>query len=81
MKKKSINELRLDKNVISKFSAKTIKGGGDTYTCGNSPMTSCNGKCGPVETHNTAAATGCRESIDVACQVPPFIQATDFPCL
>ena len=81
MKKKSINELRLDKNVISKFSAKMIKGGGDTYTNAGSPMTSCNGKCGPVQTHNTASPNGCVESRDLPCQIPPFIQATDFPCI
>ncbi|MXO04125.1 hypothetical protein [Flavobacterium sp. HBTb2-11-1] len=74
MKKKSINELRLDKNVISKFSAKMIKGGGgDTYTCADSPMTSCNGKCGPVQTHATAAAQTCVESVDIGCDTPPFI--------
>lgn len=76
MKKKSINALRLDKNVISKFSAKMIKGGSNTYTCANSPMTSCNGKCVP---HDTAAATGCVESVDLCAG--PILSPTDFPCI
>lgn len=66
MKKKTINELRLNKNVISKFSARTIKGGGtDTYTCANSPMTSCNGLCTPPGPGDTSAQTGCVESVNI----------------
>ncbi|MFB9079124.1 hypothetical protein ACFFLS_09470 [Flavobacterium procerum] len=79
MKKKSINELRLDKNVISKFSAKVITGGANTYTCAGSPMTSCNGGCQPGP-HKTAVAAGCIESRDLcAIEAPP--SPTDFPCL
>lgn len=45
MKKKTIKDLVLRKEVITKFDLSKIKGGEDTYTHKQSPMTSCNGTC------------------------------------
>ncbi|MFH6994696.1 hypothetical protein [Flavobacterium sp. FlaQc-48] len=48
MKKKSINDLVLRKEVVTKLNLEKIKGGKyaeDTYTHKQSPMTSCNGTC------------------------------------
>ncbi|NHN27695.1 hypothetical protein FIA58_018595 [Flavobacterium jejuense] len=70
--KKSIKDLKFSKNVISKFAKANINGGlrdlanGDTYTCANSPMTSCNGQCPKVpQPCDTSAETGCVESVDI----------------
>lgn len=78
MKKKSISELALNKNVITKLSQSKIVGGADlradlglggtgggTYTCKASPMTSCNGKCPSPSPTDTSYDQGCRESVQV----------------
>ncbi|MCV9926525.1 class I lanthipeptide [Flavobacterium sp. LS1R49] len=47
-KKKSINELTLNKEVVTKLNLEKINGGKiaeDTYTHKQSPMTSCDGDC------------------------------------
>ncbi|WP_268223514.1 class I lanthipeptide [Sinomicrobium oceani] len=46
-KKKNLMSLQLKKTTVSKLdqnATRNIAGGG-TYTCDNSPMTSCNGGC------------------------------------
>jgi hypothetical protein len=50
MKKKSIDELTLNKEVVTKLNLEKINGRGapgqsDTYTHPQSPMTSCDGDC------------------------------------
>lgn len=45
--KKDLKSLRLKKTTVSKLNQDAMKNiaGGGTYTCPNSPMTSCNGAC------------------------------------
>ncbi|WP_394750055.1 class I lanthipeptide [Spongiimicrobium salis] len=45
--KKNLKSLRLKKTTVSKLNRGTMQNiaGGGTYTCTDSPMTSCNGLC------------------------------------